>query len=314
MGCSAARLANAGPNAGYAKISFARWGRSNMICENHKVCVCGVEIDQVTMGQVVASAERAIRDRTKMHISVVNVAKTVNMRADLLLRESVVRGDVVLADGMPLKWVSQLRGHAIPERVAGVDLMYELFGLANQQHLRVYLLGARDDVLHRVVRFLMERYPNMALAGFRNGYFPDCEAKNVALAIRRARADISVVGMPSPRKELFLRRWSNFMGVPVCHGVGGSLDIVAGIIKRAPPWMRCAGLEWLYRLLQEPSRMWKRYARTNLIFLGLVGFCLLCRRVGAEGQACPWRTRAFRSLRCSARAEDELNHVQTSRV
>ena len=273
------------------------------------LCVCGVEIDQVTMGQVVASAERAIRDRTKMHISVVNVAKTANMRADLVLRESVVRGDVVLADGMPLKWVSQLRRHAIPERVAGVDLMYELFALANQQHLRVYLLGARDAVLHQVVRLLIERYPNMALAGCRNGYFPDCEAKSVALAVRRARADILLVGMPSPRKELFLRRWSDLMGVPVCHGVGGSLDVVAGITKRAPPWMRCAGLEWLYRLLQEPSRMWKRYARTNLIFLGLVGFCLLCRRVGAESETCPWRSRSLRSPRCSAQAKHQLSQV-----
>ncbi len=109
--------------------------------DDSRVCLCGVSFDAISMSQVIDRVDQAIRSRTSMAISVVNVAKAVNMRTDPLLRESVASGDLILADGMPLVWLSRLRPRSLPQRVAGIDLMFELFALADRQHLRVYLLA-----------------------------------------------------------------------------------------------------------------------------------------------------------------------------
>ena len=234
-----------------------------------KVNLCDVTLDALSMPEVVARAEQALHNRARLNISVVNVAKLVNMRRDPLLRESVTSGDLILADGMPLVWLSRLVGRPLPERVAGIDLMYELLQLADRRALRVFLLGARPETLSRVVAIVQQRYPRLVIAGTRDGYFPDNEAEAVAQAVRDSRPDILVVAMSSPKKELFMRKWAQYMSVPVVHGVGGAFDVVAGVTRRAPRWMQSSGLEWFYRLIQEPRRMWKRYLVTNVRFLGL---------------------------------------------
>jgi N-acetylglucosaminyldiphosphoundecaprenol N-acetyl-beta-D-mannosaminyltransferase len=191
------------------------------------------------------------------------------MRKDKLLRESVTSSDLVLADGAPLVWLSRLRRMPLPERVAGIDLMLELFALADKRKFRVFLLGATKSVLERVVAFAAAKYPNMVVVGSQDGYFAESQDEHVANAVRDSNADMLFVAMSSPRKEIFMNRWNSRMGVPVCHGVGGSFDVVAGVTKRAPRWMQRLGLEWLYRVIQEPGRMWKRYLVTNTLFLGL---------------------------------------------
>jgi N-acetylglucosaminyldiphosphoundecaprenol N-acetyl-beta-D-mannosaminyltransferase len=230
------------------------------------------------MPAVIERARQAVIERIPLAISVVNVAKVVNMRRDSILRESVNSGDLVLADGMPLVWLSRLKGQPLPQRVAGIDLMYELFQLADQKALRVYLLGAKADVLQRVVAIARQRYPGLIIAGACDGYFTDAEAETVARGVRVARPDILLVAMSSPKKELFMRRWAGYMAVPVVHGVGGSFDVMAGLTRRAPRWMQSSGLEWLYRVIQEPRRMWKRYLVTNARFVGLAARELLLRR------------------------------------
>lgn len=223
----------------------------------------------MNMSEVMGRIEATIGSHTRMAISVVNVAKLVNMRHDPLLRESVESGDLVLADGMPLVWLSRLTRQPLPERVAGIDLMYQLFSLANRLGLRVFLLGAKAGVLHCVMEKSREQYPKMVIAGYQDGYFTEDSEERVAIAVRDARADILLVAMSSPKKELFMRRWGEFMAVPVVHGVGGSFDVMAGVTRRAPRWMQQVGMEWFYRVLQEPRRMWKRYLVTNTTFIGL---------------------------------------------
>jgi N-acetylglucosaminyldiphosphoundecaprenol N-acetyl-beta-D-mannosaminyltransferase len=213
-----------------------------------------------------------------MSISMVNVAKVMTMQKDPLLRDSVESGDLILADGMPLVWLSRLTPNPLPERVTGIDLMFQLFSLADQQGLRVFLLGAKAETLERVIEIARERYPRMVIAGFRDGFFTDQEQEAVACSVRDARPDILLVAMSSPKKELFMRQWGEYMNVPICHGVGGSFDVMAGVTKRAPAWMQRCGLEWSYRLAQEPRRMWKRYLTTNLAFLRQAPRCALCRR------------------------------------
>jgi N-acetylglucosaminyldiphosphoundecaprenol N-acetyl-beta-D-mannosaminyltransferase len=135
---------------------------------------------------------------------------------------------------------------------------------------RPYFLGATTDVLEQTIVHFNRRFPSLTIAGCRNGYFSAANEQSVAESIQDSQADMLFVGISSPKKEQFLNRWIHAMQVPFCMGVGGSFDIVAGKTQRAPLWMQQAGLEWLHRVLEEPRRMWWRYAKTNSIFIGMV--------------------------------------------
>jgi N-acetylglucosaminyldiphosphoundecaprenol N-acetyl-beta-D-mannosaminyltransferase len=235
-----------------------------------KVRVLGVPIDPLTMEDVLSLVDQAIERRARLHIGVVNAAKLVNMRRESHLREDVLASDVILADGMPIVWASRLLGNPLPERVAGIDLMLEILRRGAVRGYRVYCLGATQDVLDRAVERMLADFPGIAIVGRRNGYFAAEEAEAVAQEIRAARPDVLFVAMTSPKKENFLHRFSPHMQVPVCHGVGGSFDVLAGKVRRAPVAWQRLGLEWLYRVLQEPRRLWKRYLVTNTRFCAMV--------------------------------------------
>jgi len=167
-------------------------------------------------------------------------------------------------------WASRLLRRAVPERVAGVDLFERLLELAARDGRSVYLLGARADVLATLQQRLGERFPALKIVGARDGYFTDAEASTVAADIADSGADMLFLGMTSPKKEIFLGDYGETLGVPVLHGVGGSFDILAGVTKRAPLLWQRLGVEWLYRVLQEPRRLWRRYFTTNVTFIALV--------------------------------------------
>lgn|GEM_PF-415719 len=256
---------------------------------NGTTCLCGTFLDALSMSEVIGRIQKAIQTETSMAISVVNVTKAVNMRRDPWLRDSVESGTVILADGMPLVWLSRLKRRPLPQRVTGIDLMHELFKLADQQSLKVFFLGAAPEVVKRVADLAHTQYPHMTVAGWRDGYFSEPQEQEIANHIRRTRPDILLVAMSSPKKELFMRQWSHYIDVPICHGVGGSFDVMAGRTRRAPSWMQQNGLEWLYRVIQEPRRMWKRYLVTGLEFAHMASVCLLCRQDFTRGGTCPWR-------------------------
>jgi N-acetylglucosaminyldiphosphoundecaprenol N-acetyl-beta-D-mannosaminyltransferase len=177
---------------------------------------------------------------------------------------------VLVADGQSVVWASRLLRRRLPERVAGVDLFERLLELAARDGWSVYLLGARADVLATLQQRLGERFPALKIAGARDGYFPDTASPTVAADITESGADMLFLGMTSPKKEIFLGDYGETLGVPVLHGVGGSFDILAGITKRAPQLWQRLGLEWLYRVVQEPRRLWRRYLTTNATFIALV--------------------------------------------
>lgn len=235
----------------------------------------GLEVDALTMDQTVALAERAIRQHERLLIGVVNAAKIAKLNADPVLRDSLLEADVLLADGQSVVWASRLLRQPLPERVAGIDLFEELLGVADRGHLRVFLLGAKPDVLTRVEQEIAVRWPGVVIAGSRDGYFTEAEADEVAEQIAGSAPDLLFLGMTTPKKENFIGRYGERLGVPVQHGVGGSFDVLAGVTARAPrAWQRC-GMEWAYRVAQEPRRLWRRYLVTNLAFLGLVGLELV---------------------------------------
>ncbi len=237
--------------------------------------ILGCPIDRLSMADTLAAIERAITaGRYTQHMAI-NAAKLVAMKDDPRLCEIIDGCGLVNADGQSVVWASRLLGDPLPERVAGIDLMDALLELARSRGFRVYFLGARAEVLESAVQRLQERYPELQVAGARDGYFTDDEAAEVCNAIRASRADALFVAMSSPRKEYFLGEFGPDLGVSFVMGVGGSIDVIAGITRRAPAAWQRLGLEWLYRLLQEPRRMFRRYAVTNTRFLALVGLALL---------------------------------------
>ncbi|WP_271222584.1 WecB/TagA/CpsF family glycosyltransferase [Streptosporangium carneum] len=240
--------------------------------------ILGTNLDALTMDQVVARCVAAVGEERRLTIGVVNAAKIVNMRSDDLLRQSVVDCDLVLADGQSVVWASGLLGHRLPERVAGIDLFTELLAEGERRGHRVYLLGATPEVLERTVAEIRRRHPALAVAGSRDGYFTDDESERVAAEIADSKADLLFLGITSPKKEIFVKRWGAATGASVIHGVGGSFDILAGHTRRAPARWQRLGLEWFYRLLQEPMRLGPRYLKTNARFLLMVAAARLGRR------------------------------------
>ncbi len=138
-----------------------------------------------------------------------------------------------------------------------------------ERGFRVFFLGATEKVLRTMLVRLKRRHPELIVAGSRNGYFSDAEESEVVRQIVESGADVLFLGMGTPKKELWGARNLHRLDVSICQGVGGSFDVVAGVLGRAPRWMQRSGLEWLYRIIQEPGRMWKRYLVTNTVFLGL---------------------------------------------
>lgn len=230
----------------------------------------GVAIQSVSMDDVLARVDQSITNRTSLDIGVVNAAKIVNMSKDPELCDAVLRSDAIFADGMSVVWASRILGKPLPERIAGIDLMHAIMKQGQSRHYRVFCLGATQSVLDTVKQRFAEMYPETIIAGGHHGYFDEFDEESIALMIREARADVLFVAITSPKKEKFMARWSSTMGVPVVHGVGGSFDVVAGLVQRAPEVWQRLGLEWLYRVKQEPGRLWKRYLVTNLAFLRLL--------------------------------------------
>lgn len=232
--------------------------------------ILGVPVDPLTMDQVLDRVSETIAGRQRLQIGVVNAAKVVNMRRDPALREDVLSSDLILADGIAVVWAGRLLGRRLPERVPGIDLMHGMLRRGAASGWRFYCLGATREVLERVVARVGQDYPGAVVAGYRDGYFKEAEEQQVAADIAAAHADVLLVAMTSPKKEKFLAKWSETLGIPVCHGVGGSFDVMAGKVDRAPEVWQRLGLEWLYRVKQEPGRLWRRYLVTNTLFCGML--------------------------------------------
>ncbi|MDN5391447.1 MAG: WecB/TagA/CpsF family glycosyltransferase [Pseudomonas sp.] len=226
-------------------------------------------MDVSTMKETVEHIENRIRQKIFTQHVVVNVAKLVNMRKDTVLRDSVETCDIINIDGMGVVLGARFLGHQIPERVAGVDLFHQLLAMCNKNDFSVFLLGATDDVVAKTSEVAQQLYPGISIVGHHHGYFWDDESAMVE-KIRKSGAQLLFVAITSPNKENFINRWREQLGVDFVMGVGGTFDVVAGKVKRAPKWMQQYGLEWLYRVFQEPGRMWKRYLTTNLKFAMLL--------------------------------------------
>jgi len=236
-----------------------------------KISLLKTNIHNLSMQDTLALVEQAITENKQLHHMVVNAGKLVTLQKDIELRESVNSADIINADGQAVVWASKFLGVPLKERVAGIDLMAHLVEMAHKKNYKIYLLGAKEEVVSKLAAIYSNQYSPEMLAGYRNGYFSEEEETEVVNEIVKSGAHMLFVAITSPKKENFLyRNKTQLSSVNFIMGVGGSFDVFAGKTKRAPLWMQKIGMEWFYRFLQEPKRMWKRYLIGNTKFLLLV--------------------------------------------
>ena len=240
----------------------------------------GCPIDVLSMAETVEMARQAMAGRKRLQHVALNVAKLVNMRFDPVLAADVANSDLVGIDGMGVVWGARALGIPVDTRVAGIDLMNEVLAACARDGFKPYFLGAKPEVLRRAAENVRARWPTIRFAGMQDGYFRAQQEPDVVQSIRASGADCLFIGMPTPRKERFLAANRGTLETPFIMGVGGSFDVLAGQVRRAPAQMQRLGLEWLYRIYQEPRRMWWRYARTNALFAGMLAEAFLRQRLG----------------------------------
>lgn len=232
----------------------------------NRVEVMGAPVDPWTMEQTVEATDALIENGLFAHLIGVNADKLLQMRDDPEMDACVRRCEVVNADGASMVMAAQKLGVSLPERVAGVDLMQELCKMAAERSHTVYLLGAKAEIVEKTARVLRATYPGLNVVGFRDGYFGNDEFDPVVSEVEETHPDIVFVGITSPKKERLIERFRELGATGAFVGVGGSFDVISGNIPRAPMWMQRANLEWLFRMMQEPGRLVKRYVMGNTRF------------------------------------------------
>ncbi len=236
---------------------------------SNRIEMMGCQIDNLSMEETLQTIEAFIQSGLPHQHVVVNVDKLVKASRDKELRRIINECALINVDGMPVVWASRLLGKPLKERVAGIDLFEALMQRASVKGWRVYLLGAQEAVVSKAKQIYEKKYPGLTVAGYRNGYWKSDEESDIIEKIKLAQADLLFVAISSPKKEQFLGQYQAEMKIPFAMGVGGTFDVVAGNIKRAPNWMRESGLEWFYRFLQEPRRMFRRYFIEDMAFFVL---------------------------------------------
>jgi N-acetylglucosaminyldiphosphoundecaprenol N-acetyl-beta-D-mannosaminyltransferase len=243
-----------------------------------RIALMDCPLDCITEHEAVAACLAWCEQRQSSRLVVpINVHILMLLRSDARLRDVCAGSDLLLADGMPVVWAARLLGMPLRQRVSGVDLMTQLLERGARRGLRVFFLGAEEDVVTRLVALVGERFPGVGVTGYRNGFFAEQDEPEIVRQIAASGADLLFIGMPSPWKEVWAHQHRTELGVPVTLCVGGTFDVLAGKVKRAPRWMQRAGLEWFWRVLMEPRRLWKRYLTTNTLFLSVLGMQLLAR-------------------------------------
>ena len=245
-----------------------------------KADLLGLSFDALTMDTAVARCLDLCREPRASHtVITANASHLCMMRRDPELARACRAGDLIFADGMSVVWSLRASGRRVPERVTGVDLMARLLSAAGQHRLRVYFLGAKSEVVKTLVEQARAQNPGIEIAGFRDGYFGADEHLSLVEEIRASGAHMLFVGMPTPFKETWCERHRERLNVPLIVGVGGSFDVLAGFIKRAPQWVQSLGMEWFWRLSMEPRKLWKRYLTNNSEFIWFAGREIVFRRL-----------------------------------
>ena len=237
---------------------------------NQRIYILNTVIDVLTFQETVDLVEKYVQQKVPLHLIGVNADKINEINANKQMREIVNKCGIINADGASVVWASKFLGKPLPERIAGIDLMDCLIQISEKRGYRVYLLGAKQNVIEKTVGVLKKKYPYLEICGFRNGYLDKTEWLSISMELKRLQPDFVFVGITSPLKEYLIEFLQNDGNNSVFMGVGGSFDVISGNISRAPLWMQKANLEWLFRVIQEPRRLFWRYFSGNIIFIATV--------------------------------------------
>ena len=232
-------------------------------------------VNALSMEQTVAEVEKIILNRKPTQHVVINALKVNLMNENPELRRIVNACPLINADGASIVWAAKKLGVPLTERVAGIDLFERLVQLAAEKGYGIYLFGAKEEVVTKVKEIFGQRYPTLRIAGYRNGYFTEADEPEIVRDMAASGADMMFVAFSSPKKEFWVNKYLQQLNIPFVMGVGGSFDVVAGVTDRAPKWMQDHGLEWFYRFIQEPRRLWNRYIVGNWKF---VAYTYRCKR------------------------------------
>lgn len=239
-----------------------------------KINICGIAMDNLYLSEAVSRIDAEVLASSPKFVVTPNVDHIVQLQSDFDFKNIYNNARLVLADGMPIIWASHFLGTPLKERVTGADLAPELCALAHRKGYQLFFLGGRPDAARQAKERIEKRYPGIkpiAIYSPPFGFEQDEEEnKKILKMIKESKPDILLVGLGAPKQEKWIYRNYKELGVPVSVGVGVTFEFMAGIVKRAPKWMQNAGLEWFWRLLMEPSRLWKRYLIKDMPFFWLV--------------------------------------------
>ncbi len=242
---------------------------------NNRYPILNTYVNAISMDETVAEVEKIIKAGNPTQHVVINALKVNLMNENEELQKIVNACPLINADGASIVWAAKKLGVPLTERVAGIDLFLNLVKLAAEKGYKIYLFGAKEEVVQKVKKIFQDQYPNLQIVGVRNGYFTEADEPQIVADMAASGADMMFVAFSSPKKEFWVNKYLNDLHIPFVMGVGGSFDVVAGVTDRAPKWMQDHGLEWFYRFIQEPRRLWNRYIVGNWKF---VAYTYKCKR------------------------------------
>ena len=216
--------------------------------------ILGVNVNSLTMIQAVEKVQQFIDEKKNALVATANAEMLMRATQDAELKSILNEADLVVPDGAGTVWASNYLGVEMPERVAGYDLAQELMREAPARNDRIYFFGSAPGVAEKAREKALELYPGIKIVGTRNGFFSAADEAEIIAEIKAARPDILLVALGVPKQEKWLYKHRQELNIPVSIGVGGTLDVMAGVMQRAPLWMQRAKLEWLFRGLKQPSR------------------------------------------------------------
>lgn len=233
---------------------------------SNKVDILGVQVDALTMAESVAKAEQYMDGKACVMIATANAEMIMRATYDAELRTILNEAALVVPDGAGTVWAAHHLGFDMPERVAGYDLAQELMRLAPAKKRRIYFFGSAPGVADKAKEKAERLYPGIEIVGTRNGYFTADDEPGILSDIKEKKPDLLLAALGVPKQEKWLSAHREELGVPLSIGVGGTLDVMAGVMKRAPRWMQKAKLEWLFRGMLQPRRAGRLLALPKFVF------------------------------------------------
>ncbi len=232
---------------------------------DNRIRVLNVPVDAVTMMEAIHTVQCFIHEKKPRMVVTTNAEMVMLAQEDKQLLMIISEADLVVPDGAGVVWAARFKGDFIPERVAGYDLVQNLLRCGTQNPLRVYLFGGAPGVADMAKKKIETDYKGITVVGTKNGFFDEKSEEDIVAEIRSAQPDILLVALGVPKQEKWLKKYLNRLNVPVSMGVGGTFDVMAGVVKRAPLWMQQANLEWLYRFLLQPQRFLRMLALPRFV-------------------------------------------------